>query len=95
MQMTDATAHANQLVTAWILRQYRKDGGNEHLRSCEAATVGPVDGGDGGYGCDTGCDYVRLEADIACPHGQTDRFEYGTFGELAWILEDLEADREP
>lgn len=44
---------------------------------------------DGSYVCDTGCDYVRFEAVIECPHGFSELVEWGEFGDLAGILEDL------
>lgn len=94
MEMDEAGERANTLVAAWIVRKYRADGSNEHLRGCEATTVA-VEGGDGSYGCDTGCDYVRLEAVVTCPHDQRDEFEYGAFAEMSYILEDLERGVDP
>lgn len=92
MQLTGASEHANQLVAAWIVRRYRSDGKNEHLRGCSDAVV-EVEGYDGQYGCDTGCEYARLEATLTCRHGDRDEdFEYGQFGELADLLEEIEAE---
>lgn len=92
MNLTDASENANALVAAWIVRQYREDGGNEHLRTCPDMATAGVEGYDGQYGCETGCDYVRLEATIVCPHGERDDdWLYGEFGELADIIRNIEA----
>lgn len=86
---------ADEKVAAWILRKYRDDGSAnpkawQHLKACPEATVSHTEGNDGMYGCDTGCEYARLEATISCPHGFVDEeFEYGEFGELADILEGI------
>ncbi len=94
MKITEAGERANALVAAWIIRKYRTDGGNAHLRSCNSTTVA-VDGRDGTAGCDTGCDYVRLEATVTCPHGQHDTYEYGTYGDIAMIVDELERGVDP
>lgn len=92
MELADATAEANAAVARWIIKQYRKGGRNKHLASCPDLAAGDVTGEDSSYGCDTGCEYVRLEADMSCPHGERECYAYGKFGELAYILEDIEAD---
>lgn len=89
VQLDEAGERANTLVSNWIVRGYRKNGGNQHLRGCDQAVV-EVAGGDSTYGCDTGCDYLRLDAVLTCPHGERDEYEYGDFTELAFIIEDLE-----
>ena len=92
MQLDEAGERANRLVAAWIVRRYRSDGGNAHLRVCPDASV-EVEGYDSQFGCDTGCEYARLEATIACPHGDRDEdFEYGQFGELADLLNEIETE---
>lgn len=91
---SDTTDKANAVVNRWIFGRYRGQGDNEHLRSCPDLALGGVEGYDSGYGCDTGCDYVRFEATASCSHGMTDDFEWGTFGELSYILEDILADEE-
>lgn len=96
MWVDDMSERTTALVTRWVLKRYREaHGRNGHLRDCSDAVATDVEGGDGTYGCDTGCEYVRLEATISCPHGERDEYDYGDFGELAWILEDLEAEAEP
>lgn len=93
MRLTDAGENANRLVAAWITRHYREEGGNAHLRDCLDMTATDVDGHDGAYDCQTGCDYARLTAVVTCSHGERDEdFEYGDFGELADIITDIERD---
>lgn len=75
-------------VAAWIGQEFRKNGASEHLRACNPLTVS-YKGMDSVYGCDTGCEYARLEATITCPHGESEDYEYGQFGELADLLEDI------
>lgn len=93
--MTDRpTPDADAVVAAWIMQQYRYNHGpltfeSTHKGACPEATAQDVQGSDGTYGCDTGCDYARLEADITCPHEPPESYKYGTFGELAWILDDI------
>ena len=81
---------ADKKVLALVTRYARQDADNLHLRECPQLSVAYPRAWDGEYGCDTGCEYARLEAILTCPHGETENFEYGTFGEIAWLLEDLE-----
>lgn len=90
--VTEANERANRLVAAWILREFRSDGDDAHLRACPEAAVAEGEAFDSQYGCDTGCEYARWEAVITCPHGVRAEFEYGEFGELAYIIEELEKD---
>ena len=85
---------ADVLVSRYTLAKYRESGEaeNAHLKVCPEAVTEDPESHNGTYGCDTGCEYVRFEATITCPHGQREDFEWGTFGELSYILEDLEAD---
>jgi hypothetical protein len=93
VNLTDASERANALVAAWIVKQYRDDGPNGHLRTCPDATTAELEGYDGQYGCETGCEYARLETAIVCPHGERDEnYTYGEFGELADIIRDIERD---
>ncbi len=65
----------------------------EHLPHCPELTVTHATAVDGVYGCDTGCEYVRFEADVSCPHGErVEGWRWGEFGDLAMILEDIAAD---
>jgi hypothetical protein len=82
----------DRAVSRWVLGQYRGGRGPDlHLVECPDVTVG-YSGYGGGYGCDTGCEYIRLEARISCPHGHSDEFEYGDFGEISYLIEDIEND---
>ena len=82
-------------VKTWMLKQFQakqqgtKDALIDHLVRCPSAHVKVAEGYDGEYGCDTGCSYVRLECTIICEHGNECDFEYGDFGELDWMLEDI------
>lgn len=95
--MPSSEERANELVARYIIDHYRQEPSRrgEHLVSCPDITVEDADARNGSYGCDTGCEYVRFEAVLTCPHGERVEHEFGEFGELAWILEDLEkvADR--
>lgn len=77
---------ADEKVARFILATYREpgegQGSNEHLRACPDAVVADPDTSDGTYGCDTGCEYVRFEATITCPHGESEGFEWGDFGSV-------------
>lgn len=83
------------LIAWWIRRKFNGEGFDvgssaQHLQECNFSALLHPEGTDGTYGCDTGCEYVRLTATFSCPHGEEYEYEYGTFGELSWILEDIE-----
>lgn len=93
--MTDeAVDRANERVAAYILEQFHDEPGDgeaaEHLAACDGARVTNPDASNGTYGCDTGCDYTRFTATIACGHDQQIEFGYGEFGRLGDILVGLE-----
>lgn len=84
-------SNADELVAAYVLRQYREETWRRtHLVACDQVVVEHPGGEDGYYGCDTGCEYVRFTATLKCPHGESEEVEYGEFSRLADILEDLE-----
>lgn len=89
----EAAQRANDRVAAYILEQFRdepdSDPAAQHLAACAGAIVTEPDASQGAYGCDTGCDYTRFEAVIACDHGQQYEFKYGEFGMLSDILAGL------
>lgn len=90
----DAAAdRANAKVARYILEQFQEEPGDEpaagHLAACDSVRVEDPDAQNGTYGCDTGCDYTRFTAVIACDHGQRHEFEYGEFGTLSDILWEL------
>ncbi|ACU71845.1 hypothetical protein Caci_2936 [Catenulispora acidiphila DSM 44928] len=84
--MTDADA----LVARYILDVWRAEH-PEHA-GCATLRVTNPDASDGAYGCDTGCSYYRFTAEAGCEHQAPEEFEFGDFGELADILEDLQRD---
>ncbi len=83
-------AEINALVTRFVLRTYREEGDNAHLKACTDISATDTEGRDGSYGCNTGCDYVTFEATITCPHGERGDFEWGDFGSMDTIIEELE-----
>lgn len=85
---------ADKLVARFILATYREPGKayNQHLKACPDLIVENPDARDGTYRCDTGCEYVRFEAVITCPHGEREEFEWGKFGNLAGILAEMRKD---
>ena len=91
---------ADDLVAQFILRDFRGDVGTssrfdeQHLAECAEATATHLDGEDGTYGCDTGCPYATLTARITCPHGHQVEHEYGDFGEIADIIDEIRSDEE-
>jgi hypothetical protein len=88
-------AEADEKVARFILRDFREEVGRwsseaeKHLAECADAKAAHVDGSNGTYGCDTGCSYARLEAEISCPHGFKADHMYGDFGEIADMLQDI------
>ncbi|MEU0624942.1 hypothetical protein ABZ329_29295 [Streptomyces rubiginosohelvolus] len=64
-----------------------------HLVSCPDLRVVDQEATNGSYGCDTGCDYARLEADLICSHGMREEYEYGDFGELADMLQEIRSEQ--
>lgn len=80
---------ADEKLIALILDQYRGQHPGSHLAHCDGTRVLHPEGDDGQYGCDTGCDYFNLEATLECPH-ESERWTYGDFGQIAWLIEDME-----
>jgi hypothetical protein len=87
------------MIADFLLRRWRAeepnsyDAADGHLRTCLAAAVTEIDARNGSYGCDTGCEYVRLEATILCLHGEMLTYTYGDFGDLADLLVEVEEDQ--
>lgn len=89
---------ADELLADYILDAYRKEHSHyatrepmNHLADCDEVTITHPVGEDGVYGCDTGCSYYRLSANLTCPHGESEEYEYGDFGEIGDIIAELEA----
>lgn len=89
---------ADEKVARFVLKDFREGivdrcpANARHLAACPDAKAMHVEGEDGTYGCDTGCEYARLTAQIECPHGMSYEHEYGDFGEIADILAEIEAE---
>jgi hypothetical protein len=82
---------ADAKVAEWVLAKFKAEAvtvSEKHLAACPGTTVTHVQGGEGSYGCDTGCEYVRLEARVSCPHHRED-YKYGEFGDLADLLGEI------
>ena len=80
---------ADEQVARLVEHMARDDADNEHLRNCADLIVQFPTAQEGTYGCDTGCEYVRLTAELFCPHGYRESFEYGEFGGIADLLAQL------
>jgi hypothetical protein len=97
--MTDADALLGRLLlhmlrdTSLTIDGHDDDSVYTHLCGCPDATVTDSTGEDGGYGCETGCSYVKLTCEVSCPH-HLGPFgaSYGDFGELADLIADMEAE---
>ena len=98
-----ASAKANTLVMKYVLAEFRREDVvsdtdvRVHLRDCPNAQVTRLEGGDGFYGCDTGCESSKLEVEITCSHGVSFDYEYAQFGHLSDTLDglaELEAQQE-
>jgi hypothetical protein len=85
----DNGTDADAKVAALVKWKAREDAESLHLRECPDLTVEHPDAYNGTYGCDTGCEYARLEADLSCPHGERETFEYGEFGDIADLLREM------
>ena len=85
----DNNPSGSHLHTEWFIKRYGE--ARAHLSECPDATIAEPTGSDGSYGCDTGCEYARLECTVQCSHGFSDLYEYGEFGELADMLADIDA----
>ena len=81
--------HADQLLAKYILRKHRYKRPTGHLAECDQVTVEHPQGEDGFYGCETGCEYVTLSATLRCTHGQSEHVDYGDFGTLNDIIEEM------
>ncbi len=84
--------HANELLERFIIKEFRSEHSGEHIGECLELAVADLDGRDGSYGCDTGCEYLQLQALITCPHAAHSAvaFTYGEFGDMAGLIEALE-----
>jgi hypothetical protein len=94
--MATVSTDADEMVARFILRDFREEvdryspPAERHLAKCPDARAAHIEGEDGTYGCGTGCEYARLTAQISCPHGHQVEHEYGEFGEIGDLLEDIQ-----
>lgn len=84
------TPTPDKKVAALVTRKAREDASDPHLRRCPDLIVEHPDASDGEYGCDSGCEYAELTADISCPHGHSETFRYGEFGQIADLVEEMD-----
>ena len=96
-QVEESSAdRADRLLRAYVLEQFRDEcqhytaEAERHLAGCDEAKVLEFDSRNGSCGCDTGCDYMTLEATVGCPHQGPVEYEYGEFGETWMLVEALE-----
>lgn len=62
-----------------------------HMVNCDSLQVENADTSDGTYGCDTGCEYVELDATLTCCQGENRYvFNYSNFGSMWSLLDDLD-----
>lgn len=92
----DANEKLNRLVL-YMFRQNTDEAVGDpdavtHLVACAGARAVDAEGRNGTYGCDTGCEYATLEASITCLHGHRVRFEYGEFGDMAMLFDQMDRD---
>ena len=71
-------------------REGSNPGTNKHLLECPDAVADVSMSAELWY--DTGVEALRFTADISCPHGEREDYEYGELGDLPSLLEDLERD---
>jgi hypothetical protein len=84
------SSKADAIVELYILDNWRGD--HPDHADCESLHVLNPDAFGGTYGCETGCDYVTFTAIVACEHRQPEEFQFGQFGELNDLIEDLASD---
>lgn len=81
--------HADELLREFILRKYQEEEYG-HLAQCPSLEVTELDASEGSSGYPTDCPTYRLEAELECLHGEQDTYDYGSFGELRDLIDDLE-----
>lgn len=82
---------SDELVKKWLWSKYIQDEeASPHFVGCPDAEMTFVLE-DGEYGCDTGCEYMRLEARIKCEHTDlVHTIDYGEFGDTHYFIRELE-----
>ncbi len=80
-------------IEGWPIAGAQMQEVREHFKACPDLVVSASDGWSGSYGCDTGCEYARLEAVAQCGHHGPFDVEHGWFGEFSDICDELDAIR--
>ncbi len=80
-------------IDAYPIAAKERQDVRDHLKECPSLAVTAGEGESGGYGCDTGCDYARLEAEARCEHMGPYDVNHGWFGEFSDIYDELDAIR--
>ncbi len=92
-------SHADELVAKLVLTIFKRDtdsvsnwsDARQHLVECDSTRVEQPEVTDGLYGCDSGCDWVDLEAVMKCDHDEDGiRYVYGDFGSMDGLIYQLE-----
>jgi hypothetical protein len=81
---------ADALVAAYILDRWRED----HPDHADCPTLAVVEADTrNGLAYDTGVECVYFTATLRCEHRKPFDFDFAEFGELAWIIEELDERR--
>lgn len=92
----DADATLNEYIRRMIVSgedplDWSLDQESRHLEQCPEIVVTAGEGHDGVYGCDTGCEYLRIEAKVTCPHvGVSATFEYSGFNSMDLVFYEMD-----
>lgn len=92
----DADAALNEYIRRMIVNRedvydWSLDTNSQHLEYCPDIVVTAGEGHDGSYGCETGCPYLNIEAEVTCPHMEgSATFDYSGFGDMDSVFFDLD-----
>lgn len=87
---SDADAKVSRYVVGQFRSGHNGSKAEQHLAECPTTRAQSCEMSNGTYGCETGCEYALLEAVMICDDGISADYEYGTFGDIADILADIE-----
>lgn len=85
----DYDAQVERLVLKHFKAEPFETPTDEHMAKCPSLHVS--DYFTSGSQCDSGCESTNLEAELKCDHF-TSEFAYGTWGDMASLIEELEED---
>lgn len=82
---------SDELVKRWLWAKYKAhEDADSHLKTCETADM-DLDMSDGEYGCNSGCEYFRMEAKVWCMCDEVQQtIDYGEFGAISYFVRELE-----